>query len=216
MSDPGSGRYRPGAMVLRARRRTVIRAFTHAALVPAGALVVHQLRFFLAFGGGAGIELARQGHSYLHSLVPWIVLLIGIAVGGFLWALGRAMGGQRTASRYTLSVAVLWAVCSASLLAMYIAQEFLEGLFATGHPAGLAGIFGYGGWWSIPAAVSVGLLLAALFHGAGRVLDEVAQRSAGMLVGRAPRPATPLRPRDALLPRLAPLADGWSGRGPPG
>ena len=56
------------------------------------------------------------------------------------------------------------------------AQEFLEGLFATGHPGGLAGIFGYGGWWSIPAAVCVGLVLAAVFHGARWVLDEVAQR----------------------------------------
>ena len=122
------------------------------ALVPAGALAVHQLRFLLAFGGDAGVELARQGHSYLHSLVPWVVLLIGLAVGAFLWALGRAMGGQRSAPRYTLSLAALWVVCSACLLAIYVTQEFLEGLLATGHPSGLAGVFGYGGWWSIPVA----------------------------------------------------------------
>ena len=164
------------------------------ALVPAAALLVHQLRFMLAFGSGAGAELARQGHSYLHSLVPWIVLLIGVAVGGFLWALGRALYGQRSVPRYTLSLAALWLVCSVSLVGIYVAQEFLEGLFATGHPAGLAGIFGYGGWWSIPAAVCVGLVLAAILHGARWVLDEVGERRRRVVpvYGRV-RPGCPAR-----------------------
>ena len=183
--------------------------------MPASALAVHQLRYLLAFGGSAGAELARQGHSYLHSLVPWIVLLIGVAVGGFLWGLGRALAGQRSVRRYTLSLAALWVVCSLCLVAIYITQEFLEGVFVTGHPAGLAGIFGYGGWWSIPAAASVGLVLAAILHGARWVLDEVAQRSIRLPRGRLRRAARPRRLRDALLPRLVPLAEGWSGRGPP-
>jgi hypothetical protein len=184
-------------------------------LVPVAALAVHQLRYLLAYGGDAGVQLARQGHSYLHSLVPWIVLLIGVAVGGFLWGLGRALAGQRSVPRYTLSLAALWMVCSVCLVAIYATQEFLEGLFATGHPAGLVGIFGYGGWWSIPAAVCVGLVLAAIFHGARWVLDEVAQRSIRELVCGTVRPATPRRPGDVLLPRVAPLAYGWSVRGPP-
>jgi hypothetical protein len=202
-------------MIARADCRALIRCLARMALVPAGALAVHQLRFLLAFGGDAGVELARQGHSYLHSLVPWVVLLIGLAAGAFLWALGRAMGGQRSASRYTLSLAALWVVCSACLLAIYVTQEFLEGLLATGHPAGLAGVFGYGGWWSIPAAVCVGLVLAAVFHGARWVLDEVAQRRDRVVCAAVPRTATPERPRDVLLPRLSPLAEGRSGRGPP-
>ena len=79
----------------------------------------------------------------------------------------------------------MWALCSAALVAIYVSQEFLEGLFATGHPAGLAGIFAYGGWWSIPAAIAVGLVLAALFHGARCVLDEVAKRGGGADPGSA-------------------------------
>jgi hypothetical protein len=191
-----------------------IRLFARAAVVPAGALAVHQLRFLLAFGAGANAQLARQGHSYLHSLVPWIVLLLGVAVGGFLRALGRALGGHRSAPRYTLSLAALWAACSACLLAIYLSQELLEGLFATGHPAGLAGIFGYGGWWSIPAAACVGLVLAAMFHGTTWVLDEVAKRQA-IIARPARRPAASPRPADLHLPHLAPLAVGWSRRGPP-
>ncbi len=183
-------------------------------MVPAAAFAVHQLRYLLAYGGAAGVELQRQGHSYLHSLVPWIVLLFGLAVGGFLSALGRAMGGHRSLPRYSFSLLGLWLTCSACLLAIYVSQEFLEGLFATGHPAGLAGIFGYGGWWSVPAALCVGLVLAALFHGARWVLAEVARRAA------APPAAAVIGPQrwdvsDVFRPRVAPLALGWSGRGPP-
>jgi hypothetical protein len=202
-------------MIARADGGAVIRGLGRAALVPAAALAVHQLRFMLAFGGHSGAVLARQGHAYLHSWVPWIMLMIGVAVGGFLWALGRALAGNRSATRYALSLMALWAVCAACLVAIYVTQEFLEGVFSTGHPAGLAGIFGYGGWWCVPAALAVGLVLAAIFHGARWVLDEVAQRVAGVLVGRALRPPPAPRPRDSWLPRLSPLADGWSGRGPP-
>ena len=122
--------------------------------MPAAAFAVHQLRYWLAYGNHAGVALAAQGHSYLHSVVPWIVLLIACAIGAFLVALGRAFGGGGSLPRYTLSFAALWLMCAACLVAIYTTQEFLEGLFATGHPGGLVGIFGYGGWWSIPAAVA--------------------------------------------------------------
>ncbi len=200
---------------MRLQRGVVIRRLAPAALMPAGAFAVHQLRYWLAFGSHAGVELADQGHSYLHSIVPWIVLLIGLSVGTFLLALGRAFGGRVSAPRYTLSFAALWLLCAACLVAIYTTQEFLEGLFATGHPGGLAGIFGYGGWWSIPAALAVGLVLAAAFHGARRVLHAVAERC-GRRVTITGRPPAAVRVRrDVLLPALTPLADGWSGRGPP-
>jgi hypothetical protein len=202
-------------MPVRLQRGVVIRRLAPAAFMPAGAFAVHQLRYWLAFGTHAGAAMAAQGHRYLHSIVPWIVLMIALSLGSFLLALGRALGGRCSLPRYTLSFAALWLLCAASLVAVYITQEFLEGLFATGHPAGMAGIFGYGGWWSIPAALAVGLVLAAAFHGARRVLRAVAER-------RAPRVAPASRPpifvwarRDVVLPALAPLADGWSGRGPP-
>ena len=202
-------------MIARADRWAVSRCVLRASLLPAAALLVHQLRFWLAFGSGAKVELVRQGHAYLHSLVPWIVLALGIAVRAFLWALGRALGGQRSVPRYALSLPALWLVCSVCLVAIYVSQELLEGLFASGHPGGLAGVFGYGGWWSIPAAVCIGLVLAAILHGARWVLDEVARRGRGVLAGRARRLAGLLRPRDVWPRRLSPLAGGWSGRGSP-
>ena len=182
--------------------------------MPAAAFAVHQLRYWLAFGSHAGAELQAQGHSYLHSFVPWIVLLIALSAGVFLRALGRAFGGRCSLPRYTLSFAALWLVCAAFLIAIYVAQESLEGLFATGHPGGLVGIFGYGGWWCIPAALGVGLVLAAVFHGARWVLHELAEgRGAARVVRRATALPRPLW--GVLIPRLEPLAGGWSGRGPP-
>jgi hypothetical protein len=201
-------------MPVRVQRGVGVRRVAPLALVPAAAFAVHQLRYWLAFGGHAGALLQAQGHSYLHSLVPWLVLLIALAAGAFLRTLGRAFGGDYTLPRYTLSFVGLWLLCAAALVAIYAAQEFLEGIFAAAHPWGLAGIFGYGGWWAIPAAIAVGLVLAAAFHGARWALHEVAERHRRRR--RRPRRivVTPIA-RDAVRPRLVPLADGWSGRGPP-
>ena len=202
-------------MLMRAHRRTVIGVAARACLVPAGALAVHQLRYMLAFGLSASSVLARQGHSYLHSVVPWVVLALGAALGAFLCAVGRAMGGRRSLSRYTLSLTALWTLCSIALLSIYVAQEFLEGLMISGHPAGLAGIFGYGGWWAVPVAVCVGLVLAAIFYGATWVLDEVVRRGDDRDPVSRPEARAAHRPRDFSLPRLQPLALGRSNRGPP-
>ena len=186
-----------------------------ALLVPAASFIVHQLRFALAFGGLSGGQLARTGHSYLHTLAPWLVLAAGVAAGGFLWALGRAFAGQRSLPRYTLSLTALWLTCTASLVGIYAGQEFLEGLLGHGHLAGVAGIFGYGGWWALPASAAVGLVLAAAFHGARWALAAAAVLG-GRRASARPRPAGRLqRPRPVASPRVAPLAEGWSGRGPP-
>lgn len=202
-------------MMARLQRHAALRRVAPVALMPAAALAVHQLRYWLTFGGHAGLELQRQGHSYLHSLVPWIVLLMAIALGAFLQALGRALGGNRSATRFTASFAALWLLCTAALLAIYVSQEFLEGLFATGHPAGLASVLQYGGWWALPAALAVGLVLAAVFHGARWVLREVADRQARTVRNTAPALGPVAAPGVLTVRRRAPLVDGWSGRGPP-
>ena len=202
-------------MAVCADRRAVLRGLARAAVFPAAAFAVHQLRYLLAYGNAASLELERQGHSYLHSLVPWLVLVLALGVGAFVSALGRAMSGQRSTPRFGLSLLGLWLTCSLCLVAIYAAQELLEGMFVSGHPAGLVGIFGYGGWWAIPAAVCVGLVLAALLHGARWVLDEVAARSVMARSRRRRCAGSAPRPVNAPSPRLVPLADGWCGRGPP-
>ena len=202
-------------MAVRAERGGFVTRLAPVALVPAGAFAVHQLRYWLTYGSHAGAQLQAQGHSYLHSLVPWIVLLLALAVGGLLRGLGRALGGECSLPRYTTSLAAMWLTCSACLLAIYVSQEFLEGLVAAGHPAGLAGIFGYGGWWSIPVSLAVGLVLASILHGARWVLREVARRCAACMPAPVRRAPAVRGPFSIPAPRLTPLARGWSGRGPP-
>jgi hypothetical protein len=201
-------------MAGRSHRGVLIRRLAPVALMPVGAFGVHQLRYWFAFGGRAGVLLQQQGHSYLHSVVPWIVLLAAVAVGVFLQALGRALGGECSVPRRTVSFGALWLICAGCLVAIYVSQEFLEGLFATGHPTGLAGIFGYGGWWSVPAAVGVGLVFAISFHGARRALFAIADRHA-RCSRVTTRPLLARAPRTQSVPVMVPLADGWSGRGPP-
>jgi len=210
----GRRRFSAGARA-RAGVRGHIAGFACVALLPPAAFAVHQLRYWLAFGDNAGVELQRTGHSYLHSIVPWLVLLLALAVGGFLRALGRAFAGQTSPARFTLSLTAMWLACSAALVAIFACQEFLEGLFATGHPAGWVGIFGYGGWWSIPAALSIGLVLATVLHGARWLVREVAHRRARPYLVVVGPVLLLARPRDVVVVCPAPLVSGWSGRGPP-
>jgi hypothetical protein len=186
------------------------------ALLPPAALAVHQLRYLLAYGASSGAELQRTGHSYLNSLVPWLVALVALAAGCFLRALGRAFAGRTSLTGFTLSFAGLWAACAGVLVAIFFCQEFLEGVIAIGHPAGLSGVFGYGGWWAIPVAVCIGLVLAAVFHGARWAVEEVARRWGSKTALRKRRLVVAPRPRDVAVLAPAPLLGGWSSRGPPG
>jgi hypothetical protein len=115
-------------------------------MMPAAALLVHQLRYTLTYGSRADAELTAQGHSYLHSVVPWLVLALGIAFSAFVRRAARALRTGETGAFSRRSAAVLWAATTASLVLIYAVQESLEELFASGHPTGLGATFGHGGW----------------------------------------------------------------------
>jgi hypothetical protein len=200
-----------------------------AALMPAAVLTVHQLRYLLAFGGGSGRELEKEGHQYLSALAAPIAMLVAIVVGLFLarlasaWsegeadpatarrgaAPGRGGGGSPGRAFLRLSLAI-----GASLLALYSCQELLEGMLSSGHPGGFDGVFGDGGWWSVPLSLACGLVIAAALRGARAAIRWVAARR------RAPRtsfgrPTPARRPCRLSLPRLVPLAGAAAGRAPP-
>jgi hypothetical protein len=195
--------------------RSLPRFVARAGLIPVAAFAVHQLRFLLAFGGGAGARLEATGHSYLHSVVPWIVLVVGLSVGAFLLSLGRAASGRHTTAGLALSFLKLWFACAACLLAIYCTQETLEGLFATGHSTGIGGIFGFGGLWSIPSAIGVGLVLAVVMHGADWTLEEVSRRCCSGIDHPARRIPPAVAPHEVARVPIAPLVGGWCDRGPP-
>ncbi|HKG38487.1 MAG TPA: hypothetical protein VKB25_05815 [Conexibacter sp.] len=194
-------------------------ALRGAALMPAAALGVHQLRYELAFGGDASRALAQQGHAYLASLTPWIVLLAGLALGASLGSLtqwwARGGDGRRPVSRRVAGVRV-WLLASLALFAIFAGQELIEGAFAGGHAAGVAAVLGGGGWWALPAALVIGGLLAlALRAGAavGEALSELAPLR--LRLRSAAREARRLRPTMPLLVAGTPLARAGAGRAPP-
>ncbi len=182
-------------------------------LFPAAAFAVHQLRYELAYGSHSGAALSSQGHGYLDSLAPWLVVLLALGLGSFLTRLARAAAGRRDVTPRR-SLAVLWSLASLALIAAYSAQEWLEGTFAAGHPGGLTGIVGHGGWWAVPLAAAAGLVVALLLRAASAAVDAVAR----LTPRRRPVTASFLlrRPAEVGPPRRAALAGNSSGRAPPG
>jgi hypothetical protein len=177
-------------------------------------VAVHQLRFFLAYASEGGHELSATGHSYLHSLTPWIVLLCALGTGGFLRRLALAWRGADADHRPRHSSLRLWLLASAALILIYAGQEALEGLLSSGHPDGLAGIFGDGGWWAVPAAFAVGGALSLLVRGGQAAITFVAR-----LVRRSSPARRPRRiftaPTPVFTVPASPLACCAPGRAPP-
>ncbi len=197
------------------RRAGHRRGLTRAALLPPAAYAVHQLRYLLAYGGRASSMLRDTGHSYLHSVVPWLVALIAFAMGAFLYAVGRAFATRATRRTRHLSLGALWALCALTLIAIFAAQETLEGIFATGHPGGWSAVFGDGGGWAIPVATGIGLGLALVFRGASWAVARVARIRGGRdRPRRAPSPDA-ARPQRVVILAPDPLLAGWCSRGPP-
>ena len=140
---------------------------------------------------------AQQGHAYLSSLTPWIVLLAALALGASLGALVQrwARGGRGATAWLRVAPRAaglrVWLLASAALFAIFAGQELLEGLFAGGHAAGVAAVLGGGGWWALPAALAVGGLLALALR-ARAVVEEALAELAPLrlrLRGAAPRGA---------------------------
>jgi hypothetical protein len=181
-------------------------------LFPAAAYAVHQGRYELAYGSRASQALAAQGHGYLDSLAPWLALLLALGLGAFLARVARAAAG-RSDDRQRRSFAGLWLLTWMSLTVAYSTQEWLEGMFAAGHPGGLEGIFGHGGWWAVILSAVAGLVVAALLRAASAVMSAVSRIGVGpsaILTVESARRAT-----QVFQVRRAPLADRSAGRAPP-
>jgi len=180
--------------------------------MPAAALVVHQARYTLAYGSRANAELAAQGHSYLHSVVPWTILGLGVGASGFLRRAARAAHTGESGAFTRLSATALWSITTAGLLAIYLVQETLETFSASGHPTGLSGLVGHGGYWAVPAAAVVAVAVVALLR-LGRAMLRLASRLAPQAArARGTRVRLPF---SVALLAPNPLALAAAGRAPP-
>ena len=183
-----------------------------AAGLALGALAVHELRYLVPFGGQAGEELARAGHEYLALIAPALfALALSLAAAAILMpALVRQGPGRRA------PFAARWLALSAAMVVVFCAQELAEGALAPGHAAGLAGVFGSGGWLALPLALALGVPGALLLGGLRRAGELVARALAAPVPGAraAPLAEPSADPRLLPLPALA-LAFGFARRPPP-
>jgi hypothetical protein len=107
---------------------------------------------------------------------------------------------------------LFWLTMTVLLVAGFCVLEGLEIVFEPHHPDGVAGIFGDGGWWALPAAAFAGALMALLARG-GRLLLVIATRARESC--RVPTIASqhPRLARCSTPP--SPMASCAAGRAPP-
>ena len=183
-----------------------------AALVSVGWWTVHQLRYLLAYGAGADDALHQQGHAYLGPAAPVLGVLLVLVLARLVVRATLAPVGR---SRRVQRLAVVWPACSAAIVALYTAQEATEGVLAAGHPAGVEGVLGHGGWIALPLAIAAGIAVAAALRITAR-LEERAPAALGGLCAALPRPAAALvLPAPYVAAPGALLARLGACRGPP-
>lgn len=185
-------------------------------LLFAAVLVVHQVRYRLAFGDQTAGKLEHTGHGYLTAFVPFCGLALAVGVS---WCLLQAAAGpaQGTGHR-SMSRRRFWLLASAALLAVFTGQELVEGWTSPGHPGGLTVLVGPGGWMVVPLALALGgvvTLLAGVVERAERTISRArwSRRPRGVSWGPVERPRVLVE--GTMLCASEPLARHLAGRGPP-
>ncbi len=186
-----------------------------AVLLAVAALGLHQLRYLIAFGGGAGSALSREGHAYLSLLVvPALGLALAVVLAQALICF--AGGAPAEATPAAVRLRRVWPAASAAMLGIYASQELLEGALATGHLAGAAGVVGGGGWVAVPLAIVLGALVALALRIARAV--EVTRAAPALALPLTRLHAAPRWVAVAYADfgrRGRELAEHLAGRGPP-
>jgi hypothetical protein len=174
------------------------------ALLAAGSLAVHELRYVAGWGDPDAVG----GHGYLVVAAPLVALALALACGIWLARIGHASTPPARRRRLT------WLGASAALLGVYVVQETFEALATSGHP----GLLAHGGWLAMPIAIAVGGVVALLLHGA-HAADVVAAAAARPWSPLGAVPVAPLGFALPAAPRVTPrtgvLARGLAGRAPP-
>jgi hypothetical protein len=182
-----------------------------AALLAFGALVIHQGRYILGYGGGWREIFNKTGHEYFSLLVPLVLAMVVVGIVLFGVEMRRAASAASAgAPARPWSFARSWLVGYAALCAIYTAQELSEGLLSSEHPAGFTGLLANGGWIAFLLALGVAALIALLLRGAAAVLAR------GSRSERLPARRRPVWvPTDFMLPRARPVGRHLAPRGPP-
>ena len=177
-----------------------------AALMGAGTFGVHQLRFALAGGHQSADPRAVEAHAYLVPLGPVVAGLLLLTLAAALARVAR--GAPDPVPRFRR----LWAGASASLFAVYCAQETIEAALTGSHSSAWTAALGHGGWVALPLAMAIGFAIALVMRGVAAATALVARSP---LTIRAVASAA-----ETLLPPWTPRRAGaaarhLAARGPP-
>lgn len=180
------------------------------ALVAAGALTLHELRYAVA---PPAAEQTAAGHGYLPLAGMACALILAAAFAQLVAVVARARRSGAGECR-GLSFGCVWLLSAAALAGIFFAQELLEAALAPARAGGVVGALGAGAWVSAPLAVLLGAIVSLALVGARAVVVAAARR------GRRARPARRrTRAREALprahRPRRPSLATHLCGRAPP-
>jgi hypothetical protein len=148
-------------------------------------------------------------------LEPLVLLLAAIALGGLIGRLARSRGrGNGDQPRFT----TVCATAAAGLFALFCGQELLEGAFAPGHPSGIGGVFGHGGFMAAPISIAVALALTTTLRAAAALVEmadtHLIRARTALVAPSTAEPAITTPPARADW-RLEPQAGVVAGRAPP-
>jgi hypothetical protein len=185
------------------------------ALLAAGSLVVHEGRYLVGYGEHSHEVQAEHGHAYLtDAVVPTTAALLALCLVALVLALVRAHRGASPPISGRPAFGVAWLRATLILQSVYAAQELGEGWLTRGHPPGVAGVLGNGGWTAFAIAIAVGALVALLLRGVDAAFELIGPH-ARLWAPQVRALALTRLPATPIVAPLAPLARGAAGRAPP-
>lgn len=168
-------------------RSRIAPALRAAALLVAGALALHELRYLV--DAGAESTAWAAGHSYLSVAGPLLAVLASAVAAGSVLA-GALSRDSRPRRHPALSDRA--AGLAISLLAVHLVQEGAEALLSGAGPAAVVLSLAAACAYAIPLAALIGLAFAAL----GRLLDGAELALAGTLAAIRIAREAPSAPAD--------------------
>jgi len=176
------------------------------AVLSLGDLIVHELRYRIAFGSDAPHALATSGHGYLGTMTPVVAILAMLGIASVVQRMAEADGPV------TLRRGRIWLALASGLLAVFTLQELLEALLTAQRPDAVAGVVGSGGWLAVPLSMAVaGVALVFVRVAGSRPLRGVAVRLVVLRVDGVDEPSSP----SATAPLRPPFRRHRTGRAPP-
>jgi hypothetical protein len=147
--------------------------------------------------------------------VSWLAVLLGLIAVLLLREMWRGAPAQVPRPRWSAGFVGLWVLCSGAVMACFFCEYLWRGYAVAGHAAGVLQAMGAADGNSLIAALLVGFVVAASVSCARWAFCALAGWCRTPVAAAVRGPAGVTRAELPVLPRQAPVADGWSSRGPP-